>query len=141
MDFLSIIAFVLALIAVIGGAILKGSSAGALVGSAAFVIVVLGTFAASLMQTRLPTFLRAWRIVSWVFKPPSDNPSAMIEKIVGALGDSAAPRTNRAMASWTKFWARPQNTDAVLHSPSAQARMVFRLYRSMKGEVGTPQIA
>ncbi len=82
MDFLSIIAFVLALIAVIGGAILKGSSAGALVGSAAFVIVVLGTFAASLMQTRLPTFLRAWRIVSWVFMPPSDNPSAMIEKIV-----------------------------------------------------------
>lgn len=82
MDFLSIIATFLALIAVIGGAILKGSSARALVGSAAFVIVVLGTFAASLMQTRLPTFLRAWKIVIWVFKPPVDDPSAMIKKIV-----------------------------------------------------------
>jgi chemotaxis protein MotA len=82
MDILSIIGIVLALIAIIGGAILKGSSAGALVGSAAFVIVVVGTFAASLVQTPLATFLRAWKIVSWVFKPPANNPTAMIEKIV-----------------------------------------------------------
>jgi chemotaxis protein MotA len=82
MDFLSIVGIVLALIAIIGGAILKGSSAGALVGSAAFVIVVLGTLAASLVQTPLPTFLRAWKIIIWVFKPPSTNPNAVIEKIV-----------------------------------------------------------
>ena len=73
MDILSIIGVVLALIAIIGGAILKGSSAGALVGSAAFVIVVLGTLAASLVQTPMATFLRAWKIVSWVFMPPSNN--------------------------------------------------------------------
>ena len=82
MDFLSMIAVVLALVAVIGGAILKGSTAGALVSSAAFVIVVLGTFAASLMQTRLPTLLRAWSIIHWVFKPPANDANAMIEKIV-----------------------------------------------------------
>src|ERR1700676_1570087 len=82
MDFLSLIGIVLALIAIIGGAILKGSSAGALVGSAAFVIVVVGTMAASLVQTPMPTFLRAWKIVAWVFKPPAINPAAMIEKIV-----------------------------------------------------------
>ncbi|HEY0749229.1 MAG TPA: flagellar motor protein [Steroidobacteraceae bacterium] len=82
MDILSIIGIVLALIAIIGGAILKGSSAGALVGSAAFVIVVVGTLAASLVQTPMATFLRAWKIVSWVFKPPTHNPAAMIEKIV-----------------------------------------------------------
>jgi len=82
MDILSIIGIVLALIAIIGGAILKGSSAGALVGSAAFVIVVVGTLAASLVQTPLATFLRAWKIVAWVFKPPANNPAAMIEKIV-----------------------------------------------------------
>ena len=58
-----LIGVVLGLIAIIGGAILKGSSAGALVGSAAFVIVVVGTFAASLVQTPLATFLRAWKIV------------------------------------------------------------------------------
>src|ERR1700729_438199 len=82
MDILSIVGIVLALIAIIGGAILKGSSAGALVGSAAFVIVVVGAPAASLVQTPMATFLRAWRIVSWVFKPPVNNPAAMIEKIV-----------------------------------------------------------
>jgi chemotaxis protein MotA len=80
MDILSIIGIVLALIAIIGGAILKGSSAGALVGSAAFVIVVVGTLAASLVQ--MATFLRAWSIVKWVFMPPVNNPAAVIEKIV-----------------------------------------------------------
>jgi chemotaxis protein MotA len=82
MDILSIIGIVLGLIAIIGGAILKGSSAGALVGSAAFVIVVMGTLAASLVQTPMSTFLRAWRIISWVFKPPVADPTAMIDKIV-----------------------------------------------------------
>jgi chemotaxis protein MotA len=82
MDILSIIGIVLGLIAIIGGAILKGSSAGALVGSAAFVIVVMGTLAASLVQTPMSTFMRAWRIISWVFKPPSADATAMIEKIV-----------------------------------------------------------
>jgi chemotaxis protein MotA len=82
MDILTIIGVVLGLIAIIGGAILKGSSAGALVGSAAFVIVVLGTMAASLIQTPMSTFIRAWSIVKWVFMPPASNPSAVIEKIV-----------------------------------------------------------
>ena len=82
MDILSLIGIILALIAIIGGAILKGSSAGALVGSAAFVIVVLGTFAASLVQTPLATFLRAWKIAGWVWKPPVNNPEGVIEKIV-----------------------------------------------------------
>src|SRR5579862_7466912 len=82
MDILSIIGVVLALIAIIGGAILKGSSAGALVGSAAFVIVVVGTLAASLVQTPMATFLRAWKIAKWVFMPPANNPAGTIEKIV-----------------------------------------------------------
>jgi chemotaxis protein MotA len=82
MDILTIIGIVLALVAIIGGAILKGSSAGALVGSAAFVIVVLGTLAAILVQTPLPTFLHAWKIIVWVFKPPVNNPTAVIAKII-----------------------------------------------------------
>jgi chemotaxis protein MotA len=82
MDILSAIGVVLGLIAIIGGTILKGSNVASLIGSAAFVIVVLGTLAASLIQTPLATFLRAWKIVSWVFKPPAVNPAALIEKIV-----------------------------------------------------------
>jgi chemotaxis protein MotA len=104
MDILSIVGIVLALIAIIGGAILKGSSAGALVGSAAFVIVVLGTLAASLVQTPMPTFLRAWKIIGWVFKPPSSDPQSVIDKIVewsniarkqGLLGLEAAVEQER----------------------------------------------
>jgi chemotaxis protein MotA len=82
MDILSILGIVLGLIAIIGGAILKGSSAGALVGSAAFVIVVVGTLSASLMETPLATFIRAMKIIGWVFKPPTTKPDEMIEKIV-----------------------------------------------------------
>src|ERR1700761_9864703 len=82
MDILSVIGIILAFISIIGGAILKGSSAGALVGSAAFVIVVVGTLAAALVQTPLATFIRAWVIAKWVFMPPANNPAGMIEKIV-----------------------------------------------------------
>src|SRR3984957_18331121 len=82
MDILSVVGVVLALIAIIGGAILKGSSAGALVGSAAFVIVVVGTLAASLVQTPMATFLRAWKILPRVINPPANTPAGMIEKIV-----------------------------------------------------------
>jgi chemotaxis protein MotA len=82
MDILSLIGIVLALVAIIGGTILKGASPSALLGSAAFVIVILGTLAASLIQTPLATFLRAWKIVSWVFKPPANNPTATIGKMV-----------------------------------------------------------
>src|SRR5260221_9163711 len=53
-----------------------------MVGSAAFVIVVVGALAASLVQTPMATFLRAWKIVAWVFMPPSNNAAALIEKIV-----------------------------------------------------------
>jgi len=82
MDVLSLAGMVLAFIAIVGGSILKGSGVKALLGAAAFVIVVLGTFAAIFVQTPLGTFLRAMKIVGWVFKPPSSNPQATIEKIV-----------------------------------------------------------
>jgi chemotaxis protein MotA len=82
MDILSLAGFVLAFIAIVGGSILKGSGVKALLGAAAFVIVVLGTFASIFVQTPLGTFLRAMKIVGWVFKPPAQNPGATIEKIV-----------------------------------------------------------
>src|ERR1700761_6131168 len=82
MDILTIVGIVLGLFAIIGGAILKGSSAGALVGAAAFVIVVVGTMAASLIQTPMATFLRAWSIIKWVVMPPMSDPTATIAKIV-----------------------------------------------------------
>ncbi|HEU4530808.1 MAG TPA: hypothetical protein VFR59_06450, partial [Steroidobacteraceae bacterium] len=77
MDILSLVGVLLAFIALVGGAILKGSGVQALIGGAAFVIVVVGTVAAILVQTPMATFIRALRIVTWVFKPPSLNPQAV----------------------------------------------------------------
>ena len=48
MDILSAIGFVLALVAVLVGAVLKGAGIHALLSAAAFMIVVVGTFAVDL---------------------------------------------------------------------------------------------
>ena len=70
MDILTAIGFVLALVAVLVGAVLKGAGIQALLSSAAFMIVVVGTFAAIFIQTPLPVFKHAMRSLPWVFKPP-----------------------------------------------------------------------
>ena len=59
MDFLSILGLALALCAVLVGAILKGAGVMALVSAAAFMIVVVGTIAAILVQTPLPVMRRS----------------------------------------------------------------------------------
>jgi chemotaxis protein MotA len=82
LDVLSAAGFALALIAIIGGAILKGAGLHALLSSAAFMIVVIGTIAAICVQTPMPVMRRALTIVSWVFKPPLLGPDALLAKIV-----------------------------------------------------------
>jgi chemotaxis protein MotA len=82
MDRLSIIGVVLALGALTGGSVLKGAGLSSLWSPAAFVIVVLGTIAAILVQTPMPTFKRAMKIVRWVFRPPSQEREAVIRQIV-----------------------------------------------------------
>jgi chemotaxis protein MotA len=104
MDILSVVGIVLAFVSIIGGSILKGSGVKALLGAAAFVIVVVGTFAAIFVQTPMNTFKRALKIIGWVFKPPSMNPDATIAKIVewsniarkqGLLGLESAVETEK----------------------------------------------
>jgi chemotaxis protein MotA len=82
LDFLSIIGLVLALSAVIGGAVLKGAGVMALVSIAAFMIVVIGTIAAICIQTPLPVMKRALGIFPWIMKPPSRDGRHLIAKIV-----------------------------------------------------------
>lgn len=82
MDLLSIIGFILAMVALIGGSILKGSGVAALWGPAAFVIVIVGTLAAITMQTPMRTFKHGMKLGSWVFKPPHADAKALITKIV-----------------------------------------------------------
>lgn len=82
MDKLSVIGTVLALIALIGGSVLKGAGLAGLWSPAAFVVVIVGTMAAILVQTPMETFTRAMKILRWVFRPPSHDRPALIAKIV-----------------------------------------------------------
>ena len=82
MDRLSVIGVVLALVALIGGSMLKGAGLSGLWSPAAFVIVILGTIAAILLQTPMATFKRALKIVRWVFQPPAQDRATVVAKIV-----------------------------------------------------------
>jgi chemotaxis protein MotA len=82
LDILSIIGLVLALNAILVGAVLKGAGVMALVSAAAFMIVVVGTVAAIFIQTPLAVMRRALRIFPWVLRPPVRDAKAQIAKIV-----------------------------------------------------------
>lgn len=82
MDKLSVIAVVLALAALVGGSVLKGAGLGGLWSPAAFMIVIVGTFAAIMLQTPAATFRHAWRIARWVFRPPARDPQGAVARIL-----------------------------------------------------------
>ena len=82
MDRLSVIGVVLALCALVGGTVLKGAGLSGLWSPAAFLIVIVGTVAAVLLQTSMPTFMRALKILPWVFRPPAHDHAAVIAQIV-----------------------------------------------------------
>ena len=82
MDKLSLIGVVLALFAIVGGSVLKGSGVGALLNPAAFVIVLIGTLAAIMIHTPMATFKHGMKIIRWAFRPPQHDPRALIGRIV-----------------------------------------------------------
>ena len=83
MDILSLIGIALGLIAIVGGSVAKGAGLSMLWSAAAFIIVIVGTVAAILVQTPLPTFRRAMRISVWIVKPPSDPGRSLLAQLVG----------------------------------------------------------
>lgn len=82
MDILSIIGLLLALVAILGGTVAKGSGLEALWNGAAFVIVVIGTLAAALIQARLPVFMHAMRMFPMIFSMPKVDTDETIAKLV-----------------------------------------------------------
>jgi chemotaxis protein MotA len=82
MDLLSIAGIVLAFVAILVGAILKGAGLHALWSPAAFMIVIVGTFAAILVQTPMPVMKHAFGVLPWVFRPPALNAKELIGKLV-----------------------------------------------------------
>ena len=82
MDILSIVGIVLAFVAVLLGAVLKGAGLHALLSPAAFMIVIVGTFAAISVQTPGRVMRHAFRILPWIFRPPALNTAELISKMV-----------------------------------------------------------
>jgi chemotaxis protein MotA len=81
-DVLTLVGLVLAVVAIVVGAILKGAGVQALGSRAAFMIVVVGTFAAIFVQTSLPVLQHALKIVSWTVRPPAHDAESLIAKML-----------------------------------------------------------
>nr|PZN69864.1 MAG: flagellar motor protein [Pseudomonadota bacterium] len=72
----------LALVALLVGAVLKGAGLHALLSWAALMIVIVGTFAAIMVQTPGRVMRHAFAILPWVFRSPVPNRRAIIERMV-----------------------------------------------------------
>jgi chemotaxis protein MotA len=81
-DLLSLAGIILAFVALLAGAILKGAGLHSLVSTAALLIVVLGTFAAILVQTPGHVMKRAFAILPWVFRSPVMDARAVVQRVV-----------------------------------------------------------
>jgi len=81
-DILSIIGLILAAVSIVLGAILKGAGVHALISSAAFMIVIVGTVAAICVQTPLPVMRRALSMLPWVLRPPPCEPALLVRKFL-----------------------------------------------------------
>jgi chemotaxis protein MotA len=85
-DFLSLGGLVLAAVAILFGAVLKGAGIQSLLSAAAFMIVVVGTLAAILVQTPLVVMRHALHILPWVVRPPAYDGPQLIRTLVAWSG-------------------------------------------------------
>jgi chemotaxis protein MotA len=109
-DWASVAGVLLALAGIVIGQGLEGGKLSALLQPAAFCIVVIGTFGAVLLQTRLPTFLRGLRMLRLVFSPPSDTRASLAREInawnLAARRDGLLSLERYMLASKDKFNAK-----------------------------------
>ncbi len=82
MDKVSIAGIVLALGAIIGGQLLEGGNIGSLMQLTAFVIVMGGTFGATMLQSSAKIFFHGMRLVRWVVFPPPVKPHDLINQVL-----------------------------------------------------------
>ncbi len=82
MDKLSVIGVLVGFGAILVGQQLEGGHLNSLVNGPAILIVVGGTMGAVMVQSPVPTFMRALQIALWVVRPPVQPVNQIIEKIV-----------------------------------------------------------
>ena len=81
-DKLSLIGVLVGFGAILVGQQLEGGHLNSLVNGPAILIVVGGTMGAVMVQSPVPTFMRALQIALWVVRPPVQPVNQIIEKIV-----------------------------------------------------------
>lgn len=81
MDWSSLAGIVLALSGILLGQAIEGGKIASLLQPAAFMIVLLGTVGAVLLQTRPQFFLQGVRMLKWVFQPPIDDRERLSRRI------------------------------------------------------------
>jgi chemotaxis protein MotA len=105
MDWGSIAGLALALTGILLGQVVEGGQLGSLVQPAAFLIVVLGTFGAVLLQSGISNFVRAVKMVKWVFFPASDNYASISREI----GVWSATARREGLLSLERYLGRVQD--------------------------------
>lgn len=107
MDWASIAGVVIALIGIAIGQTMEGGKLSSLVQPAAFAIVVVGTFGAVLLQSKLRTFVRGMKMLRMVFAPPPDTRAALARDIsawnLAARRDGLLSLERHMLASKDKF--------------------------------------
>lgn len=73
MDWASLAGLALVIFGIVFGQALEGGRLSSLVQPAAFVIVVVGTVGAVLLQSRMPIFIRGLRMMKWIVSMPEDT--------------------------------------------------------------------
>jgi chemotaxis protein MotA len=81
-DMLSLSGVVVAIAAVLLGQHLEGGSIVSLLNGPAILIVVGGSIGATMLQSPLPTFVRAMNMLVWVVRPPVFRADAQMREIV-----------------------------------------------------------
>ncbi len=82
MEYIALVGLALGLLSVITGQILEGGTLYSLLNGPAFIIVVGGTLGATILQSRLPVFLRSMRSLTTVFKPEEIDDQQILKKVL-----------------------------------------------------------
>jgi chemotaxis protein MotA len=72
-DRASLVGIILVLVGILSGQVLEGGHLSSLLQPAAFVIVVVSTIGAVLLQSRMPVFIRGIKMLKWIAFMPEDK--------------------------------------------------------------------
>jgi chemotaxis protein MotA len=82
MDILSILGLLIGFGAILGGQYLEGGHIDSIMNAVALLIVLGGTLGAVMLQTPLNTFVRALKMLRWIFFPPKYSPEDTLKKVL-----------------------------------------------------------